>query len=726
MASEHFRPPPRPIYPSRASAPPDTADVFALRFNEGTVSQAVDHKDSVLDDEDQVLCLLLEAFPGISHENLAIAYARAERDPNKAAEILSVETSANTSEVFTQTSDFFEIWKPPNRGPERPLLEEEFSSYAESSRIVPKPIHNDDFSSKKVDTNQLKNGHGDFAGASVWRDSPLLANHSRPPEAEAEGSSESFSVASGHSIKPNSPDENGNWIGILYNLHKTDSNRSSKPNWGTTRSSSSPLKLSATSGSVSSNRMQRRAFGSLANYTSNGHEPTMLHREVDVDDGLYSEKKIFKKKNKAGDGRAKDSASRRRAAEDFLHSMLGGDFGIDLVRDVLTHYEGDTEKALETLLNIGSTSTGFDYRMHSVNVVDPLYSSAPADQNGDNGEIFQPSRGFPHGIHNALEVDHATGHEKLVEKLLEDEEDESHKVLLGMVCEAFPTVEQSFLAQVLQAAEFSYDGALQILKESGMNPVGEQNPRPKLDPAEVLRALFKPKNDPPSVAGPFGKTPAGQTQEPPPVQTEEPWSVVVGKPRISRDPDVQAMAQKLKSNSTNTTPNGAWSEYARHRASATEHWETMKLYMKEANAAYNRGDRARAGVLSEKGATFKALAQAASARASQNIFNVRNKDIANNITIDLHAQHVTEALRLLQLHLRTLSQIPSVHVLTVITGQGSHSAGGQAKIKPAVTRYLDKKQVPWSQLNPGCIVIKMSDVSIDTDEKDAETHSDSE
>lgn len=35
----------------------------------------------------------------------------------------------------------------------------------------------------------------------------------------------------------------------------------------------------------------------------------------------------------------------------------------------------------------------------------------------------------------------------------------------------------------------------------------------------------------------------------------------------------------------------------------------------------------------------------------------RNKDIVNNITIDLHAQHVKEAIQVLKLHLRSLSSI---------------------------------------------------------------------
>jgi hypothetical protein len=38
-------------------------------------------------------------------------------------------------------------------------------------------------------------------------------------------------------------------------------------------------------------------------------------------------------------------------------------------------------------------------------------------------------------------------------------------------------------------------------------------------------------------------------------------------------------------------------------------------------------------------------------KASRNIFEVRNKHITNTVTIDLHGQHVQQAMKLLKVHM---------------------------------------------------------------------------
>lgn len=116
--------------------------------------------------------------------------------------------------------------------------------------------------------------------------------------------------------------------------------------------------------------------------------------------------------------------------------------------------------------------------------------------------------------------------------------------------------------------------------------------------------------------------------------------------------------------------------------------------------------------MSGKGKEYKYLAQQADELASQLIFQSKNKDIVNivNIEIDLHALHVGEALRFLQHRLQTFIFLPSVNMLTVITGYGSHSSNGCAKIKPAVTDFLVRNGIPWGEPNEGCLTIKSVDV----------------
>jgi hypothetical protein len=154
---------------------------------------------------------------------------------------------------------------------------------------------------------------------------------------------------------------------------------------------------------------------------------------------------------------------------------------------------------------------------------------------------------------------------------------------------------------------------------------------------------------------------------------------------------------------------GDFGDYGRQRQCAQDHWRMMDYYFKEASAAYDRGERCRALDLANLGKVQKQLAQEADERASQRIFHAKNKGIVNNITIDLHAQHVREAMKVLKSHLQTLCSIPSVDMLSVITGYGSHS-NGRARIKPAVIGFLSKNEIPWEDVNEGCLTIKMMDV----------------
>ncbi|KAH9329922.1 hypothetical protein KI387_002030, partial [Taxus chinensis] len=123
-------------------------------------------------------------------------------------------------------------------------------------------------------------------------------------------------------------------------------------------------------------------------------------------------------------------------------------------------------------------------------------------------------------------------------------------------------------------------------------------------------------------------------------------------------------------------------EYELLRKIASQHWGTMRSYFQEAAAAYSMGQRARAGYLSAEGNHYKQLAREADEKASQRIFDVKNKDMHNDVTIDLHSQHVKDAIRLLKLHIQSLASISSIHSLKVITGCGLHGTG-RGRIKRA-------------------------------------------
>ncbi|KEH34260.1 Smr (small MutS-related) domain protein [Medicago truncatula] len=147
-------------------------------------------------------------------------------------------------------------------------------------------------------------------------------------------------------------------------------------------------------------------------------------------------------------------------------------------------------------------------------------------------------------------------------------------------------------------------------------------------------------------------------------------------------------------------------EYHAFRQDARQQWDSVKGYFQKAATAYTNGDRGYAAYLSDQGKEQTKIAQKADTKASHDIFVARNKDIENVITIDLHGQHVKPAMRMLKLHLLFGSYVPSVQMIRVITGCGSHGFG-KSKLKQSVTKLLDKESIEWREENRGTVLIKL-------------------
>ncbi|XP_027190674.1 SMR domain-containing protein At5g58720 isoform X2 [Cicer arietinum] len=126
-------------------------------------------------------------------------------------------------------------------------------------------------------------------------------------------------------------------------------------------------------------------------------------------------------------------------------------------------------------------------------------------------------------------------------------------------------------------------------------------------------------------------------------------------------------------------------EYHMYREDARQQWDSVKSYFQKAATAYTKGDRGYAAYLSDQGKEQTKVAQKADTKASHDIFLARNKGIENVITIDLHGQHVKPAMRMLKLHLLFGSYVPSVQMIRVITGCGSHGVG-KSKLKQSSSR----------------------------------------
>lgn len=100
------------------------------------------------------------------------------------------------------------------------------------------------------------------------------------------------------------------------------------------------------------------------------------------------------------------------------------------------------------------------------------------------------------------------------------------------------------------------------------------------------------------------------------------------------------------------------------------------------------------------------MAREADEKASQEIFKARNKNIENVITIDLHGQHVKQAIKFLKVHLLFGAYVRSVQIFRVITGCGSHGVG-KSKLKQSVINVIEREGIEWSEENRGSVLIRL-------------------
>ncbi|KAK4483086.1 hypothetical protein RD792_010263 [Penstemon davidsonii] len=77
------------------------------------------------------------------------------------------------------------------------------------------------------------------------------------------------------------------------------------------------------------------------------------------------------------------------------------------------------------------------------------------------------------------------------------------------------------------------------------------------------------------------------------------------------------------------------------------------------------------------------------------------------ITVDLHGQHIKQAMRLLKLHLLFGAYVRSVRLFRVITGCGN-SGVGKSKLKDSVINLLKNEGIEWSEENRGTLLIRLN------------------
>ncbi|XP_020686230.1 SMR domain-containing protein At5g58720 [Dendrobium catenatum] len=342
-------------------------------------------------------------------------------------------------------------------------------------------------------------------------------------------------------------------------------------------------------------------------------------------------------------------------AEEFLCSMLGSDseLGMGVVRDVLSQCGYDLQKALDFLLDTSKISK-------ERNGVDHMEVVFGEQRKGDarNSEIYRemwskdPSKNKQSSF-------------RLTDKSFVETYHSSAK-------------EQDIL-QCVGSGSREYLKVPLNTKEQVPSKFGMVNPNLQ---QKVLESLFN-------------------VPEMSCVLNSMSWKEVVKK--------VESFGQGLEFGFEGVSEPSSGSrvgkeDYHAFRSVAKKNWDTMRSYYHKATLAYARGERAQASYLSEKGKFFKKLAQEADEKASQEIFAARNKGIKNTIVIDLHGQHVKQAIRLLKLHLLLCTYITSVHFLRVITGCGADGVG-LGKLKQAVLNLARKEVINCNEENSGTLLL---------------------
>ncbi|NXN20858.1 N4BP2 protein, partial [Nycticryphes semicollaris] len=133
-------------------------------------------------------------------------------------------------------------------------------------------------------------------------------------------------------------------------------------------------------------------------------------------------------------------------------------------------------------------------------------------------------------------------------------------------------------------------------------------------------------------------------------------------------------------------------QYNDLRAEAFCHQQKRQECLKKAGEAYRMGMKPVAAFYAHQGRLHEQKMKEANHAAAVQIFEKVNTSLLPMNVLDLHGLHVEEAVdhlsRVLQEKSEEYQQAGGKPYLCVITGRGSHSQGGVARIRPAAIRYL--------------------------------------
>ncbi|NXJ02968.1 N4BP2 protein, partial [Psophia crepitans] len=153
-------------------------------------------------------------------------------------------------------------------------------------------------------------------------------------------------------------------------------------------------------------------------------------------------------------------------------------------------------------------------------------------------------------------------------------------------------------------------------------------------------------------------------------------------------------------------------QYDDLRAEAFCHQQKRQECLKKAGEAYRMGMKPVAAFYAHQGRLHEQKMKEANHAAAVQIFEKINASLLPMNVLDLHGLHVDEAVtqlsRVLQEKSEEYQQTGGKPYLCVITGRGSHSQGGVARIRPAAIRYLTSHNFRFTEIKPGCLKVMLN------------------
>ncbi|KAF1881363.1 hypothetical protein Lal_00023399 [Lupinus albus] len=138
------------------------------------------------------------------------------------------------------------------------------------------------------------------------------------------------------------------------------------------------------------------------------------------------------------------------------------------------------------------------------------------------------------------------------------------------------------------------------------------------------------------------------------------------------------------------------------RKAVKEHWITMKEYYRYAVEAFAMGDYARADRLLTEGHFYNKKAREADEKSAQMVLQTNETDDSDGIALDLVDHEPRDALRLLKVHLTSLSGICTIKYLRAKVGTGVEDIKGARK--RLIIKLLDKNSIKWTEEGNGRIL----------------------